>query len=308
MNKPLVDVYVLSYKRPHFLRLMLDSLIGQDYPEIRITVIDNASTAETREVLNAYANRYSNFSYRAFSDAGFDRFNISLLWSDADFVFMPHDDDVVASDWVSRAVDVLHSNPTIGAVFSRYHSIDDVGNQLHTSTFGYPPGLLEIDSFVAHFVMTGELPIVASGVYRMDTIRKYNIRIENPRVVGVALDVQLLRDLNAVSEMYCVDYGGYRYRSHGGQTAVTMALEAMCSAIYIVSSTGSSDRKVAKRMLGAIAEYTLCQSKPLTVPYKFSMRILRWICKRDLYISTKFLNPLIKIFRRNLGTLVLHGD
>lgn len=305
MKFPLVDVYVLSYRRPHFLRSMLESLVGQDYPSIRITVIDNASTPETRDILDEYANRYANFCHRTFSDSGFDRLNIPLLWSDAEFIFIPHDDDVVASDWLTRAVTFLTTNPSVGAVFSRFYYIDDSGHLLDSSTFGYRPGVIEVGSFVDHFVSTGELPLVASCVFRMETISKYNIRFENPRLIGVALDVQILRDINAVSEMYSIDYGGYKYRTHSGQTALTMGFEAECSAAYIVSAIETADNKIAIKMLGTLANLNLCQPKPISKSYKLLMRVIRWICKHEFYIPTRILNSFIRLCRRNLANLVL---
>jgi glycosyltransferase involved in cell wall biosynthesis len=306
MKLPLVDVYLLSYRRPHFLRLMLESLVGQDYPSIRITVIDNASTPETREILIDYANRYENFCYRAFSDSGFDRLNIPLLWSDAEFIFVPHDDDVVASDWVSRAVGILESMPTVAAIFSRHHVIDDSGVVLDSETFGYPPGVIEVGSFVGHHVMTGELPLCASGIYRMSTITTHNIRFENPRNVGVALDVQILRDINSVAKMYFLDYRGYYYRTHRDQTAITRGFDAACSDAYIISAHKSTDVKIARQMLLNLANLSLCQPSPVSKGYKLAMRILRWLCKHEFYIPTKILNLAIAICRRNLGDLVLH--
>jgi glycosyltransferase involved in cell wall biosynthesis len=309
LQSPHVDVYVLSYKRPNYLRQMLNSLREQDYPNFTINIIDNVSTDETRTVIREFKELCPTLIYRCFPDAGHDRANIPFLWSQSDYVFLPHDDDLVASDWLSRAVGRLETDPDLAAVFSRFYVIDDEGTVLSESTFGYPPGRVNRGEFLKHFIKTGELPLQASAVFRMASVQKHYFRFENPKVSGVALDVQLLRDINAKCDMYSDEYGGYYYRTHGGQTAITMGPQAACSAAYVVSAFYHDDVEALTHNLREIANMTLCNvSPPVTGGYRFLMRFTRWACGKSIRIRPRLLYLLITVFRSRLGELVLYPD
>ncbi|WP_285401817.1 glycosyltransferase family 2 protein [Luteibacter sp. ME-Dv--P-043b] len=61
---PLVSVYIPTRNRSALLRRAVDSVLAQSYPRIEILICDEASTDDTAEVVDAYAQRHpGRFTY-----------------------------------------------------------------------------------------------------------------------------------------------------------------------------------------------------------------------------------------------------
>jgi glycosyltransferase involved in cell wall biosynthesis len=58
MSVPLISVALCTYNGAAFLRAQLDSILQQDYPQIEIVAVDDASTDATLPLLRDYAARH----------------------------------------------------------------------------------------------------------------------------------------------------------------------------------------------------------------------------------------------------------
>lgn len=56
---PLVSIIIINFNYGRFLRAAVDSVFGQTYPNVECVVVDNASTDESGEVLQAIKARYA---------------------------------------------------------------------------------------------------------------------------------------------------------------------------------------------------------------------------------------------------------
>jgi glycosyltransferase involved in cell wall biosynthesis len=306
VSAPHVDIYVLSYKRPHYVAKLLESLVEMQYPTLDVTVIDNSSSVDTRIVVQQFVERHSNVHLKCFEDSGLNRVNVALLWSNSKYIFMPHDDDLVDSNWVMRAVTKLESNPSLSAVFSSWVVIDTEGNPVNSKPVRYRTGITTVGQFAPHFVKTGELPLVATGVFRLSTLVENDIKFGSPKDIGVALDVQILRDINAVSCFYCDDYVGYYYRSHNNQTAIEKGQETACSAAYIISTHYNDDWCLQQKMLQTIADLVICyRKKPTPLLLRLVLRLVRYVCRRNVYMPPKVIWSLIVSLRPFLRDIFL---
>ena len=52
-NRPRVSIVIPTYNQAKYLPACLDSVLFQDYPNIEIVVVNDASTDGTREILEA---------------------------------------------------------------------------------------------------------------------------------------------------------------------------------------------------------------------------------------------------------------
>ena len=60
-----VQVLMSTYNGEKYIKTQLDSILAQDYEEIDLLIRDDGSTDSTREILSAYAKKYSIFVPKA---------------------------------------------------------------------------------------------------------------------------------------------------------------------------------------------------------------------------------------------------
>lgn len=104
-----VEVLLSTYNGDRFLEQLLDSVLGQDYPRVRILVRDDGSQDGTRRVLDAYSSR-PDVSVVSGENIGAARSFFELLRlssPSADYYAFCDQDDVWMPDKISRAVGSL---------------------------------------------------------------------------------------------------------------------------------------------------------------------------------------------------------
>jgi glycosyltransferase involved in cell wall biosynthesis len=142
-NQPIVEILLAAYNGGRFLREQIDSILTQDYVNLRVLARDDGSSDETVNILNEYANRFPDrFRVMPPSPAtGSARENFILLMreSSAQYVCLSDQDDVWLLNKVSRtkqAMDQLESRwgtdlPLL--VFTDLQVVDSQLRNLHES-------------------------------------------------------------------------------------------------------------------------------------------------------------------------------
>jgi tetratricopeptide (TPR) repeat protein len=133
-----VSVVIPTYNRSKLLRLTVESVLAQTYPNIEIIVVDDGSTDDTAAVMEQYAGRVTYIK----ENHGCGGRRIGLLAASGDYInFLDHDDLMMPTK-VERQVQVLDSYPEIGLVHCGYYHIDEDGNRLEKISF-LPDGTLK---------------------------------------------------------------------------------------------------------------------------------------------------------------------
>src|SRR5436190_11609912 len=118
-NPPSVSIVLATHNRPDWLRLAIDSVLAQDYPDLELLVMDDGSTDRTPELLKQYARRNPSerFRFERHDNTGQAR-TLNRGWRIARGELLGYlsDDDLLAPGAVDRLVTEFE-DPEIVAAF-----------------------------------------------------------------------------------------------------------------------------------------------------------------------------------------------
>ncbi|ASY72464.1 glycosyl hydrolase [Sinorhizobium fredii USDA 205] len=108
-----VDIVIPCYQHGHFLRDCVDSVLGQQVNDLRILIIDNASTDSSPQVARELAARHKRIEIvlRARNLGHHASFNEGVDWAKADYFMVLCSDDLLAPGSLARMVSVMEQHP-----------------------------------------------------------------------------------------------------------------------------------------------------------------------------------------------------
>jgi ADP-heptose:LPS heptosyltransferase/GT2 family glycosyltransferase len=127
-RRPKVFVVTPSFNQGRYLRETIDSVLGQDYPNLDYFVADGGSTDESVEILRSYGDR---LRWTTGPDGG-QAAAIARAWaaSDADIVAWLNSDDTYLEGAVTAAVDHLLAHPEVAMVYGQAWYTNAAGRQM----------------------------------------------------------------------------------------------------------------------------------------------------------------------------------
>lgn len=114
-----IDVAIPNYNYGRYLRPCVESVLLQDIPELRILIIDNASSDESIDVAEQLASEDPRVSViRHRSNLGHQAsFNEAIDWAEADHFMILCADDMLTDGSLSRALSVMQRHPEVTLAF-----------------------------------------------------------------------------------------------------------------------------------------------------------------------------------------------
>ena len=154
MVEGLVNLITPAYNSAGFIHRLLDSVLRQTYPMIKMYIVDDGSTDNTREVIEQYMPLFEKkgyeLIYRYQENAGQTfAINNALKWVDGEYLLWPDSDDWYREpDAIEKLVGALKdSDDEVGMARCRYEFVSD--NAFQTiqitsfSNYGVPENILE---------------------------------------------------------------------------------------------------------------------------------------------------------------------
>ncbi len=126
-NSPLVSVVILNYNGIKFVERCLRSVLNTHYPNFEVIFVDNASTDGGLELAKEKFGRDSRLKF-VINDrnCGFAQGNnIGFEHSRGEYIVFLNNDTEVDPEWITRLVEVMSSDPSIGAAQSKLLSMQD---------------------------------------------------------------------------------------------------------------------------------------------------------------------------------------
>ncbi len=147
-NYPLVSIGLPAYNGEKTIRLSIESLLAQDYPNFELIICDDASTDQTPEICKDYAGQDQRIRfYRNEKNLGMYANWMRLMdLSGGKYFMWSANDDLRKPAFVSSMVEELERYPQAGVAMSatelvledqthfgevRYHGIADPNNMSH---------------------------------------------------------------------------------------------------------------------------------------------------------------------------------
>jgi glycosyltransferase involved in cell wall biosynthesis len=114
-----VDVAVPCYNYAHFLEACVHSVLEQSIKDVRILIIDDASSDDSLLVARKLALEDSRVTVvgHATNRGHIDTFNEGIAWASAEYFLLLSADDLLVPGALERAVEVMDANPDIVLTF-----------------------------------------------------------------------------------------------------------------------------------------------------------------------------------------------
>jgi glycosyltransferase involved in cell wall biosynthesis len=122
-NKPAVSVILPTYNRSKTLERAINSVLKQTYSELELIIVDDASTDNTEEIVNAFMNRDGRVKYIKHSSntgpAGAR--NTGIKMASGRYIGFQDSDDEWMPDKLEKQVKILDDSPSdTGMVYTSF--------------------------------------------------------------------------------------------------------------------------------------------------------------------------------------------
>lgn len=215
----LVTVAVPLYRRFRYVPGVLRSVAQQDYPHVDLLVSDNGENGrEVRELVEEHAPPGHRFRRNDETVGIVDHFNQLVEAARGEYFVLLQDDDEINPEFLSVLIEVLESEPDVGAALARVERMDEEGRAVPRDAGEEPPKRMTGRDFVRLWCRGGrDFVCFATNLARTAEIRAAGGYPPFPKGTGVdnALLLKLVLGRRIAWEPDAV----FRYRvyeeSHG---------------------------------------------------------------------------------------------
>lgn len=131
MEHKLVSVLIPAYNRPHTLKIALDSVLEQTYPNIEVIICDDSTDNRVQEMLVPYLNSYSFIKYyKNEKNLLLGNWHKCFELSSGEYINYLMDDDVFHKEKIAKMVYFFNEFENISLVTSYRQTIDEFGQFL----------------------------------------------------------------------------------------------------------------------------------------------------------------------------------
>lgn len=121
VKRATVDVIVPCYNYGRYLRECVQSVLSQEGVGVRVLILDDASSDETKEVGHEFAMRDTRVEYRRHpvNCGHIDTYNEGLQWATGDFMLLLSADDALYPHALRTAASIFLKHPEVGLVYGQ---------------------------------------------------------------------------------------------------------------------------------------------------------------------------------------------
>jgi len=249
-----ISVFVLSYRRPLYLREAVRSVLAQSRKPKSIVILDNGSGEDVKRAVADFLEQ--GVSWEGSDVTRSAIWNIQRAFNNAcnKYVYVMHDDDRLCSHFLETQVEFLEEHSMATAVACGAYTIDSDGNRI-----GRLAGMASNDG-VYWFNSGADLALLYSRrgfltfpsiVYRTSSIRKVRIRSDFDKVA----DAVLLCELADIGPIASRNTELLEYRLHPGQDSADFPDHVLWKLDAFLIQRGSSSPLLAEAIRRNICRF-----------------------------------------------------
>ena len=129
-QKQIVTVVVPNYNHARFLPERLDSVLKQTYEKLRVILMDDCSTDDSRRIMDRYAQQDTRIQLvynEQNSGSTFKQWNTGISLASGEYIWIAESDDAAEPTFLEKLVSCLDSNPDAGLAYCQSSIIDEEG-------------------------------------------------------------------------------------------------------------------------------------------------------------------------------------
>ena len=231
---PLISIGVSTYNRKEYLKLSLDSLLAQTYPNCEIIVVDDGSLDGTGEMVKAC---YPQVKYVYQPNAGDAAAkNHAAKLAQGDYIVFNDSDDLFLPDAVERLYNAIKDKEKSAISYGTYTTIDPAGNELPTKRKAavYPSGRIT-GKLLEHIVVCNCGTLIPLEIFKKAGM--FNTALK------VSYDYALFLELSLNSEFYAVQQPVFLRRRHNSNMS-SANYRKMLTVLNIVEDFAAGNNRI----------------------------------------------------------------
>lgn len=286
---PGVSVIVPNYNHAPYLPERLASVLDQTYRDFEVILLDDASTDDSRTVIESYRRepRVTIHLNEQNSGSTYRQWNRGLGLATGRYVWIAESDDACAPELLATLVAELERHPRAAIAACQSYTLSADGDRVLFPGHRPDPGNLWGASFVMdgptlarrEFLFANGIPNASCAVFRRDLAQEIGGADESYRLRG---DRKFWIELLLRGDFVWVGQPLNYFRTHAttvrarSRRSGVEALEHYRLAAYLRSRLSPDSRSVRSlRYLAALKWLDFLQSRDEPVPWSMHARILR---------------------------------
>ena len=153
---PAVSVIIPNYNHAAFLPQRFESVLAQSHTDFECIILDDASTDNSREVIESYAAKDSRISFYTSdinSGSPFVQWNRGIGLAKHGLVWIAESDDSAAPEFLERLLQLHLKNPAIAIAYCQSNRVNEEG--VVTGNWKDHTDALDAKLFADDFVLHG---------------------------------------------------------------------------------------------------------------------------------------------------------
>jgi glycosyltransferase involved in cell wall biosynthesis len=155
---PNVSVIIPNYNHARYLPQRIESVLNQTYQDFEVLILDDCSTDDSLQVIDAYARKDGRIRIVANeknSGSTFAQWNKGVDLAGGNYLWIAESDDYCEPTLLARLVARLNANDQLGIAFAQSAIVDEEGKLINSFNENYKY-IFQSDRWEADFQISGK--------------------------------------------------------------------------------------------------------------------------------------------------------